>query len=127
MIRKAPRNNDFSKQSMAYLVDRIRIKEGKKQLYGTQMEYVDGELVMAPVSRPYHLDKRRIKMELEPYNVDANSPMWRSWLKGNKKIKEPPEYCISTSAENLSLDDKITIFLGIFARKKKFDYDYHPD
>ena len=87
MIQKAPRNNDFSKQSMAYLVDRIRIKEGKKQLYGTQMEYVDGELVMAPVSRPYHLDKRRIKMELEPYKVDANSPMWRSWLKGNKKTK----------------------------------------
>ena len=56
MIRKAVQGHDFSKQSLAYLTDRIRIKQGKKQLYGTQMEYVDGEFVMPPVSCPYHLN-----------------------------------------------------------------------
>jgi hypothetical protein len=50
----------------AYLVDRVRLRDGKTQLYGTQFDVVAGELELKPVEDPDELDERREKMGLEP-------------------------------------------------------------
>lgn len=43
----------------AYLVDRVRVAEGREQLYGTQVHLTGNELVMRPVQAPADLDARR--------------------------------------------------------------------
>lgn len=44
---------------LAYLTDRVRVNEGKKQLYGTQFWTVDGELVPRPIEDEAGLEARR--------------------------------------------------------------------
>lgn len=39
MVKNAVGQGDLQKSSIAYLTDKILIKEGKKQLYGTQLKY----------------------------------------------------------------------------------------
>ncbi|MDP6553103.1 MAG: hypothetical protein QGF59_18540 [Pirellulaceae bacterium] len=51
---------------IAYLVDRVRVGEGKKQLYGTQTKQVDGRWIVQDVEDPDNLDTRRKKMGMPP-------------------------------------------------------------
>ena len=51
---------------VALLTDRVRLAEGKKQLYGSQVERTDGEWVLRPTVDPDNLDARRPKMGLPP-------------------------------------------------------------
>jgi hypothetical protein len=51
----------------AYLEDRIRVFEGRKQLYGTQMDTgPDGEPVPLPIEDADRVDERRSAVGLEP-------------------------------------------------------------
>ncbi|MGE7138255.1 DUF6624 domain-containing protein [Luteibacter sp. NPDC031894] len=50
----------------AMLVDRVRLADGKPQLYGTQVKAMDGKVEMLPVEDPGNLDVRRRSMALEP-------------------------------------------------------------
>ena len=43
----------------AYLTDRVRINAGRPQLYGTQLELVDGRRRPRPIERPDTVDRRR--------------------------------------------------------------------
>ena len=57
-------SRQLSRQQYALLTDRVRLAEGKKQLYGTQTDKVDGEIVLKPVEDIDHLDDRRAKMAM---------------------------------------------------------------
>ncbi len=46
--------------------DRIRISEGKKQLYGTQFHEVDGAMQIQPIEDEEHVDERRAAVGLQP-------------------------------------------------------------
>lgn len=50
-------------EAYAYLVDRVRVAEGKEQMYGTQVHKVGGELVMRAVEDPASLDSRRARTD----------------------------------------------------------------
>lgn len=51
----------------AYLEDRIRVFEGRKQLYGTQIDYgPDGAPRPSPIEDPDSVDERRSEVGLEP-------------------------------------------------------------
>ena len=50
----------------AEFVDRLRVHEGKLQIYGSNFETKDGKLVMTPVRDPKKLDARRKAMGLPP-------------------------------------------------------------
>lgn len=52
---------DLPGEVYAYLTDRVRVAEGKPQMYGTQIHKVDNELVMRPVADPAGLDVRRAR------------------------------------------------------------------
>lgn len=54
-------DNEAPGEAYAYLVDRVRVAEGKRQLYGTQVHKVGNELVMRPVANPADLDARRAR------------------------------------------------------------------
>ena len=46
--------------------DRIRVREGKKQVYGTQFHEEDGVLVIDPIEDEEHVDERRAAVGLPP-------------------------------------------------------------
>jgi len=49
---------------LAYLTDRVRVNEGREQLYGTQFWTVDGDLVPRPIEDEAGLDARRAETGL---------------------------------------------------------------
>lgn len=57
---------EVSQSKMAYLTDRVLLAEGKKQLYGTQFNSVDGKWKVRPLEDPVNVDKRRAEVDLPP-------------------------------------------------------------
>jgi len=51
---------------VATTVDRIRVNEGKPQIYGTQFKEANGEMVPEPIEDEQHVDERRAKAGLGP-------------------------------------------------------------
>lgn len=51
-------------ENLAYLIDRVRIAEGKKQIYGTQGTHVDGVIVPSPIEDEANVDVRRKSVKL---------------------------------------------------------------
>lgn len=51
---------------LASLTDRIRLAEGKKQLYGMMLETKGGTLVPKPIEDEASVDKRRAELGLQP-------------------------------------------------------------
>ena len=67
LLEEAVKNGEASKQSLAYLIDRVRKNEGLPQIYGTQFVDKNGKMSLYPVEDPEGLDERRKEMNLEPW------------------------------------------------------------
>jgi hypothetical protein len=68
MMREAVKNGKASAGDLAYLEDRVAIRQGKKQIYGSQVNY-DGErqiYYVLPLEDPDNVDKRRAEVGLPP-------------------------------------------------------------
>ena len=65
-ITKAFKNKELDPMGYANFVDRLRLHQGKKQLYGTGFEFKDGKMVLSPTEDLKHLEKRRTKIGLPP-------------------------------------------------------------
>ncbi|MBA2405276.1 MAG: hypothetical protein H0V66_10935 [Bdellovibrionales bacterium] len=65
-IRMAVAQDDYPKDLLAYIDDRIRYFEGLPQLYGTNFDWEDGELRPTPIEDPKFLDLRRKSLGLPP-------------------------------------------------------------
>ena len=65
-ITKAFKNKEMPPMAYANFVDRLRLHQGKKQLYGTGFEFKDGKMVLSPTEDLKHLEKRRAKIGLPP-------------------------------------------------------------
>ena len=60
-------------QNFAFLSDRVSVRAGAPQTYGTQMECVDGEWLAPNIESPAaELDARRAAMGLPPYRVQVS-------------------------------------------------------
>jgi len=67
LLTRAVSAGDASGRDLAYLADRVRIAEGRLQLYGTQLDYDSrGCASPKPSENPAQLDARRAAMGLEP-------------------------------------------------------------
>ena len=53
-------------QDVALLTDRVLIKKGQKQLYGTQADISKGKVIFKPILNPDSVDERRAEMKLPP-------------------------------------------------------------
>lgn len=83
LIEKAHKNNPKSvdKANIAYLIDRILVNKGKKQLFGTQFCLNrKGEFVPRPIKMIEGLDQRRKKYGLKSF---------KKYLKAAKEYKSP--------------------------------------
>lgn len=69
LMRAAARRGEAAKEHLAFLIDRVRVAEGKLQIYGSQNYYKDGHLVMQPVVDERNLNRRRKRMGLPSVDV----------------------------------------------------------
>ena len=58
---------EIESRHVAYLTDRLLVAEGRKQLYGTQFLFANGQLTRRPIADEANLDQRRAKVGLEPF------------------------------------------------------------
>jgi hypothetical protein len=67
LLEDAVAAGEAKPKHLAYLADRVRIAEGRKQLYGTQMYGgPDAELAPFPIEDESRVDQRRAEVGLEP-------------------------------------------------------------
>lgn len=65
LLKQAVKTGEASKKHLAYLIDRILVNSGKKQIYGTQFyKNKNGKLDLKPIRDRKNADKRRKKMGL---------------------------------------------------------------
>lgn len=64
LMKNAP-EGEVSKRNMAFLEDRIRVNERKRQLYGTQFHGEGESYGPRPIEDPENVDKRRAEMGME--------------------------------------------------------------
>jgi hypothetical protein len=60
---------DTDPENFAYLVDRVAVRAGQPQRFGTQMECVKGEWIVPEIVDQSTLDARRKRMNLVAYDV----------------------------------------------------------
>ena len=57
---------EVSAVNVAYLTDRVRVAEGKPQVYGTQFRQADGKMEPSPIEDEARVDERRKSVGLPP-------------------------------------------------------------
>src|ERR1043165_5324102 len=68
VITEAVKRGEIEKADFAGFVDRLRVRVGLKQLFGTQATIVKGFLVLYPIIDEAHVDARRTQYDLPPLN-----------------------------------------------------------
>jgi len=68
MIREAQKKNDIDPESVAMLEDRVAVGQGRKQLYGSQLEYdpKSRAYIVSPIADEAHVNERRAKAGMIP-------------------------------------------------------------
>jgi outer membrane protein OmpA-like peptidoglycan-associated protein len=68
MMREAVKSRKILPSDLALLEDRVALGQGKKQIYGSQVEMdpIKNNYRIAPLIDPDHVDKRRAAVGLEP-------------------------------------------------------------
>lgn len=75
MMRKALKDGKANPADLALLEDRILIRHGKKQIYGSQLEMdtITGKYKLAPIDDEPNVNKRRAEVGLEPLEEYAKN------------------------------------------------------
>ena len=66
ILQDAANKGELPKSSFALLVDRVRMRRGEKQLYGSQIQTKNGKSVIYPIEDEPNVNKRRAEMGLDP-------------------------------------------------------------
>ena len=71
MMREAVKNGRAQGSSLALLEDRVALREGKRQIYGSQIgqDPDTRQYFVSPLDDPDHVDERRASVGLEPLAV----------------------------------------------------------
>ena len=68
MMREAVKKGNAEPSALALLEDRVALREGRKQIYGSQVDQdpKTGEYYISPLYDPVNVDKRRAEVGLGP-------------------------------------------------------------
>jgi len=85
VMREAVKKDNASPANLALLEDRVALRQGRRQVYGTQLAIDEetGEPYVEPLEDPDNVDKRRAEMGLEPL---------QDYLSGSGMKWDPEEY-----------------------------------
>lgn len=78
-------NEGVTGEQLALLTDRVLVSQGKKQIYGTQANQVNGSIVIKPIEDEANVDKLREEMKMPPLE------MYIKILEEAYGIKDHPE------------------------------------
>lgn len=70
-LRTAVAGGEAGSDQLAYLEDRVRVRNGQPQLYGTQFTLVGQHFEPCTIEDPGRLDQRRADVGLEPFATYA--------------------------------------------------------
>lgn len=92
MMREAVKQGNANSGSLALLEDRVALRKGEKQIYGSQVgrDQETGEYYVLPLIDPDNVDKRRAEVELGSIQ-DYISKWGMTWDVESYK-KKLPEY-----------------------------------
>jgi len=65
-LKASADRGELAMEAYATLADRILLKEGKAQIYGTQAQFIEGKVVISPTEDIAHVDERRHKLGMPP-------------------------------------------------------------
>ena len=65
-IEQAHHRGELKGDAVAMLIDRVEVKAGRPQIYGTQLSLKDGRLVLDPIADSASVDTRRQRLGLLP-------------------------------------------------------------
>ena len=87
MKEAVKKGNAKSKGSLALLIDRIEIREGRKQIYGSQIgiNQSNNTYYVLPLTDPENVDKRRTEVSLDPISNYVKIGIWFGTLKKYKR------------------------------------------
>jgi hypothetical protein len=92
MLRKAVKEGKAHPGDLALLEDRVAVRQGKKQMYGSQIDQdtLTGKFYIFPLQDPDKVDERRARMGLEPLSeyVKQVGIVWKSETENPSKNKE---------------------------------------
>lgn len=90
MLREAVRNGKARSSNLAMLEDRVAIGEGRKQIYGTQIQWdsITQLFYVSPLEDPINVDKRRAEIKLPPMAVYLKQ--WKLNWDAEQYIKDLP-------------------------------------
>jgi hypothetical protein len=81
IIKEAVKNGKASGANLALLVDRIEMRNGRPQIYGSQITMKDGISVIYQIADEINVNKRRADVGLQPledyvrrWNIDYKLP-----------------------------------------------------
>lgn len=93
-IRLAAGQNDYPLELLACLEDRVAIFEGRPQIYGTNRDWIHGDLLPTPIEDPDQVNVRRkglglppldptpaVTEELPPKEPGKKAQEYQDWLK----------------------------------------------
>ncbi|AUC15866.1 hypothetical protein BTO06_12205 [Tenacibaculum sp. SZ-18] len=88
MMREAVKNGNARASSLALLEDRVSLRKGGKQIYGSQIgrDQETGEYFVLPLIDPENVDKRRAKVGLGP--IEGYISNWNITWDIKKHIKK---------------------------------------
>jgi hypothetical protein len=69
LVKAAAESGELAKRHWATLEDRVRMRQGRPQLYGTQLTMVNDELAMWAIEDEEHLDERRAEVGMVPVQI----------------------------------------------------------
>ncbi|MBS7252991.1 DUF6624 domain-containing protein [Flavobacterium branchiicola] len=96
MMREAVKNGNASAANLAYLEDRVALREGKKQIYGSQSSKnkKTNKICIAPMIDPDNVDKRRAEVGLgtmadyaAKMNIEWNLEAYKKELAESEKLE----------------------------------------
>jgi hypothetical protein len=101
MMREAVKNKKANASALALLEDRVALRGGKKQVYGSQVgRFESGEYYVQPLEDPDNVDKRRAEVGLSPlatyvgrWNITWNAEEYK------KKLPEIEKYELEMEAK----------------------------
>jgi hypothetical protein len=76
LIEAALKNGESTGEEFAYLTDRVRIGEKRKQIYGTQIQMLGGKVIPHPIEDEAGVDDRRERVGLPPLAAYLKFSQW---------------------------------------------------
>ena len=98
MMKEAVKNGSANSNSLALLEDRIALREGRKQIYGSQIgtNQITQTQYVLPLDDPDNVDKRRAAVGLENlaeyvknWNINWNVEQYKKDLPEIEEMSKP--------------------------------------